>query len=979
METNLPKRNYSLVLFFGFILIAFQLNAQVPQRIPEEKSLTTKSASILSLKSAVASTGSIEVAENSTYNNYTPDELVQNILVSGCLNASNVKFGYYRRTSYGFDGWRNHSWSTTAGDRQLGYFNKGNSDFPLKEGLILSTGKISSAEGPNNLASKTDAMEDNAGDPDLETISGGYRSYDAAVLEFDFVPAGNTLEFKYIFASEEYREWTCSEFNDAFGFFLSGPGISGPVNLAKLSNGTEVAIRNIHDEFTSTDASYYNSDQRGSYPCYAINENFYIDNGSGKSYTAGDNSLATQFDGMTVVLTATHQVQAGQIYHIKLAVADISDQQWDAGVFLEAKSFTTTNLDINQPDPVCYPNTVDLTDPAITAGSSTGLTYTYWQDEAATIQYLTPEAATAGTYYIKGFDSESGCSDIQPVTVTVHNVIVTELTDYHNDLICIGGTDGSFKVEASGGTPPYSYSLDDITFSNATGIFEGLSAGIYTVYAKDVNDCVSQSPLTVEITEPDVSTCGITKDNCPPTDLTEECFDGEGDTPVWWTPPTFSYSCCASGEGEGSSFDVQFNIPESQNSCWIYNHTQRIGSNNMRLWQSQTADDPALYDGTASDIFFVPPFQYFENSVDIPVNLQLLNYSAAKTITWNLVVLKGNTGGTAYTVEKIYSDTQTLSAGSNQNPSETPWTITIPANNLPNGSGVYKLKFEFTGDGDNKLEVDYLNYNAILSDLDGCTEGINFVVTSNYDPGDEFPIGTTEVVYTATLTQPGGFTLTDDCTFNVVVNDSPTPTGNSSQNFCSVDNPTVSDLIAGGNNIKWYANATGGTPLDGSTSLIDGEDYYATQTIDGCESLSRFQVNVTVLDPDKPTGDATQTFCLGSSVTVADLVASGQNIKWYANESDRTHLNENDLLVNGETYYATQTVDGCESTERLMVTVVIEECCLETVNALEDFSVCVGDNIDLSATFTGTPDSVRWSGPDAYSSTVLNPDGFAAI
>ena len=53
-----------------------------------------------------------------------------------------------------------------------------------------------------------------------------------------------------------------------------------------------------------------------------------------------------------------------------------------------------------------------------------------------------------------------------------------------------------------------------------------------------------------------------------------------------------------------------------------------------------------------------------------------------------------------------------------------------------------------------KLKLTILNYNAILSDSDGCTEGLNFVVTSNYDPGDEFPIGTTEVVYTATLAQP---------------------------------------------------------------------------------------------------------------------------------------------------------------------------------------------------------------------------------
>ena len=963
----------SLIFSNGFIFAQ-----EVPVRIPEEEQqTTTKSATIL--KSVTTKSGSIEVAQNATYNSYSPEELVENILVSGCLSAENVKFGYYRRSYYGWDGWRDHNWSSTPGNRQLGYFNKADSDFPLEEGLLLSTGKISSAEGPNDLASKTDAMEENAGDPDLETISGGYRSYDASVLEFDFVPAGNTLEFKYVFASEEYREWTCSQFNDAFGFFLSGPGITGSINLAKLPNGTEVAISNIHGEFTENDASNYYSNERGSFPCAAENEIFYIDNGSGKSYTYTENALSTQFDGMTVVLTATYEVQPNQTYHIKLAIADISDQKWDAGVFLEAKSFTTTKVNINQPDPVCYPNTLDLTASAITAGSSPNLTYTYWEDEAATISYLTPTTATAGTYYIKGFDSASGCSDIQPVTVTVHSPIVSELNDYHNDLICIGGTDGSFKVEASGGTPPYLYSLDNTSYSNTTGIFEGLAAGTYTVYAKDANDCESQSPLLVEITEPETSTCGITKDNCPPIDLAAVCFDGEGGTPVFWTPPGFVYSCCATGEGDGSSFDVQFNIPESKNSCWIYNNTQRIGSDNMRLWQSATADDPSLYQGNAADVFFVAPFQYFDNSVDNPVNIQLLNSSSELTIGWNLVVLKANSDETAYTIEATYSVTTLLAAGDNSNPSETPLTLTIPANDLPLGSGIYKLKFEFTGSGNNKLELDYLNYNAILSDLDGCSEGINFAVTSNYNPGDEFPIGTTEVVYTATLTQPGGFTLSDNCIFDVVVNDAPTPSGNAIQSFCSINNPTVSALSIAGNNIQWFADATGGQPLDGSTLLVDGEDYFALQTIDGCESLSRFKVDVVVSDPDKPSGESIQTFCLGSEITIADLQVTGENIKWYANESDRAPLDETELLVNGATYYATQTVGDCESDQRLMVAVVIEACCTDVVTASGNSPVCEGDAIDLSASFTGgTPDSVKWKGPDNYSSYDLDPATFTA-
>ncbi len=70
------------------------------------------------------------------------------------------------------------------------------------------------------------------------------------------------------------------------------------------------------------------------------------------------------------------------------------------------------------------------------------------------------------------------------------------------------------------------------------------------------------------------------------------------------------------------------------------------------------------------------------------------------------------------------------------------------------------------------------------------------------------------------------------------------PTGTSAQSFCLGANPTVANLTASGTSIQWYAANTGGSPLAGSTALVDGSHYYATQTVSGCESATRFDVTV---------------------------------------------------------------------------------------------------------------------------------------
>ncbi|HBS86623.1 MAG TPA: hypothetical protein DEA97_08715 [Bacteroidales bacterium] len=235
---------------------------------------------------------------------YTPTELVQDVLITGCLTASNITY--------------------TGAASGIGYFDgSGAPTISFLDGIILGSGSVDGAEGPNNSDSYT-LDNAGAGDADLNALSGG-TTQDAAILEFDFVPSSNNVTFDFLFASEEYNEYVGLGFNDVFGFFISGPGISGPytnsaINIALIpATSTPVAIDNVNN---TTNPAYYNDNDYG-------------------DVSPLNNQV--QFDGYTVPLTAQATLVACQTYHIKLAVADVFDGLFDSWVLLEANSFSSGN------------------------------------------------------------------------------------------------------------------------------------------------------------------------------------------------------------------------------------------------------------------------------------------------------------------------------------------------------------------------------------------------------------------------------------------------------------------------------------------------------------------------------------------------------------------------------------------------------------------------------------------------------------
>lgn len=264
------------------------------------------------------------LAQITVTNTQTASQLVQNVLMGFGVTASNISLN-------GVPFSANNVYPNVT------YFNAGTTTFPIQSGVLLTTGNGIGAKGPNNSGSSTSNTPPTpsvATDPHLNAIIPGATPLptNGVVLEFDFIPAGDTISFKYMFGSDEYPEFANSSFNDAFGFFLWGPGISGPYVLTGYPNGGQT-LAVIPGTTTPVTINTVNPTQ---------NPTFYVNNQNGVAYGS-----AIQYDGTTVLLTANASVQCGQTYHIKLAICNVSDQSYDSGVFLQANSFSSEAVQVN--------------------------------------------------------------------------------------------------------------------------------------------------------------------------------------------------------------------------------------------------------------------------------------------------------------------------------------------------------------------------------------------------------------------------------------------------------------------------------------------------------------------------------------------------------------------------------------------------------------------------------------------------------
>ena len=254
---------------------------------------------------------------------YTAQQLVQNVLVgnSPCANVSNFSV-----SGDAFSGIQN----------SYGYFNAGTSNFPFSEGIVLSTGKATSAVGPNNsLLSQGGTSW--PGDSELEAALNITNSINATSLEFDFIPITNKISFDYIFSSEQYLLNASSNqcnYTDGFAFLLKPTDNSLPYQNLAIVPGTYLPVK-------------INTVRGTGSVCPPANQSFF-DAFNGTNHP-------TNYNGQTVVMKAEADVIPGKPYHIKLVIADQGNNLYDSAIFLGANSF---NIGVNLgPDKLIATNT----------------------------------------------------------------------------------------------------------------------------------------------------------------------------------------------------------------------------------------------------------------------------------------------------------------------------------------------------------------------------------------------------------------------------------------------------------------------------------------------------------------------------------------------------------------------------------------------------------------------------------------------
>jgi gliding motility-associated-like protein len=487
------------------------------------------------------------LAQLTVNSSLTPTQLVQNVLLGTGITATNI---------------------TYSGDLSAkGSFTSVGTNIGFSQGVILASGDIANAIGPNTMNGSTTNFFSPSNDVQLNAIATGDVN-DAAVLEFDFVPQSDSIKFKYVFASEEYPDYVCSDFNDVFGFFITGPNPFGTAytnyNIARIPNSTfPVAINTVNPGVAGAN-SFGGTCQSLAY------SNLYISN---------NNGATIEYNGFTIPLIAKAPVVCGQTYHIKVAIADVFDGNFDSGVFLEKGSFSSLGVNIattfsygGPNDSVLYEgcgsacvkfirtsnlNRVDTVNITIAGNATNGVDYNtglpgvqlpnqvIFQVGVDTISYCINSVSDAVT---EGLENISLSFTLAGFCVPINaDIFLDEFEQIavatFDSTLCNQGGNVLITATASGGVPPYTYAWSNSAPSASSQIVNVTATTNYSVTVSDAcTNTTDPTPsvtddftITVQVFDPLVVSAGDDFIVCPDDQVNISALVSGGSSPYSYT------------------------------------------------------------------------------------------------------------------------------------------------------------------------------------------------------------------------------------------------------------------------------------------------------------------------------------------------------------------------------------------------------------------------------------------------------------
>lgn len=848
----------------------------------------------------------------------------------------------------------------TAFPNAVGTFSAVNSNIGLNGGVILTTGQapttgsfLFGTQGCPLVAGISNPMTSGAfastnhdffptNVPELQTLfPQNQQFYDRAILTFQFVPQSTPVTFRYVFASEEWPQWVNTAFNDVFGFFISGPGITGEQNIAVLP-GTSTPIT------VSTMPVIQN-------------------NGNTCAYNA-----------FTPVYTATANVIPCSTYTIKLIIADVGDSSYDSAVFLEENSFGsapfTSTVSSLAGDNVtyegCAPATVTFSRPVATNQPLT-INFTVGGSATMGVDYVNiptsvtiPAGQTSTSISIQGIEDNFpemtetitityniGCNQTETITIFLMDKPPVEVTVSDAPAICNGSGPVSLNATGSGGLPPLNYSWSNSAGNSANVSVNPTTTTTYTVTVTDFCGTTATESVTVNVAPiPAPPTLTNSGPFCDGGALTLNAADVNNGSFNWTGPNGFSSTNQnplipnATAANAGT-----YSATVTVNGCTSPPATTNVVINaapapptlgsNAPICQGSSLNLTAT--GPAGGTFNWTGPDGFTSTLQNPTinNIaqnQIGQYSATVTVN-------GCTSQAA-NISPVVNPLPAAPVASSNSPVCGANTLSLNASNVPGGSFSWSGPNGFTSNLQNPI------VGNMSTDLEG-----DYSVTVTVNGCTSQPS-----VTTASLAS----TAAPIITYNAPV--------------CQGQTLTLSAPVSANTTYAWTGpngfTSTAQSPSINNVSLAAIGQYGLVMNIGGCITDQGFVDVLITPTPPTPTPSNIGPVCQGQTVSLSTDAVEGATFNWTGPNGFSSNL-QNPQITNAPLgaaggYSLVVTVNGCSS-QPGNTNVVINPT-PSAPNLLSNAPICEGAALDLTAqNISGA--SYSWTGPNGFTSTLQSP------